>query len=167
MHASLDKDDYIAGFFTNRPDPYLVYWMKVDEVLCYDKYFHDPRFKMKKPNLSGTWISRCGDNIYCRDKSGRWIQKDTPYQGTDSIKQDTRYAIVYIGRTFSYFGASAYSEENRLPASCKNALKKVEVSSTQKRNTHISKSILPGSTQNLWDVRESHETGRNPDYVLT
>lgn len=125
MHALLDKGDYIAGFFTDRSDPHLVYCMKVDEVLCYDKYFHDPRFKKKKPNLSGTWISRCGDNIYCRDKSGKWIQKNTLHRKEpNSVKKDTRYAIVYIGRKFSYFGASAYLKENRLPKSCRKALKK-------------------------------------------
>ena len=94
-------------------------------MLDYDEYFHDPRFRKKRPNLVGAWISRCGDNIYCRDKSGGWIQKDTLYhKETDLFEKDTRYAVVYIGRTFSYFGASAYSQSNHLPANCRDALKK-------------------------------------------
>lgn len=125
MHALLDKGDYIAGFFTDRASPYLVYWLKVDEVLGYDEYFHDPRFKRKRPNLSGTWLSRCGDNIYCHDKSGKWAQKDTLYhKEKDLFDKDTRYAVVYIGRKFSYFGANAYSKNNRLPKDCLGALKK-------------------------------------------
>jgi hypothetical protein len=125
MHALLDKGDYIAGFFTDRAAPYLVYWLKVDEVLDYDEYFHDPRFKRKRPNLSGTWLSRCGDNIYCRDKLGKWVQKDTLYhKEKDLFDKDTHYAVVYIGREFSYFGANAYSRNNRLPKDCRGVLKK-------------------------------------------
>ena len=137
MHALLDKGDYIAGFFTDRVDPYLVYWLKVDEVLDYDKYFHDQRFKRKKPNLSGTWLSRCGDNIYCRDKSGKWVQKDTlHHKEKDLFEKDTRYAVVYIGREFSYFGNNAYSQKNILPKGCGNALKKGKGIKYTKRNVH-------------------------------
>lgn len=125
MHALLETGDYIAGFFTDGGVSYLVYWLRVDEVLDYNEYFHDGRFKRKKPNLNGTWISRCGDNIYCRDKSGIWIQKDTKHhKEKDLVEKDTRYAVKYIGRTFSYFGERAYSKSNLIPGKCSDALKK-------------------------------------------
>ena len=105
MNARLKENDYIAGFFTDHKIPNLVFWMKVNEVMGYQEYFNDPRFQRKKPNLKGSWISRCGDNIYFRNKSGNWIQTATLYhRNRDSIAKDIRYSIVYIGRTYSYFG---------------------------------------------------------------
>lgn len=125
MNARIRKGDYIAGYFTDRKDPNLVYWMKVDEVMDFQEYFNDPRFKRKKPNLKGSWISRCGDNIYFQDKSGNWLQAATLYhRSKDLIAKDTRYAIVYIGRTFSYFGGKAYADKNRLPKKIRPVLKK-------------------------------------------
>jgi len=116
MNAHLNRGDYIVGFFTDREGPYLLYWMKVDEVLDYDAYFRDPRFQRKKPNLKGTWISRCGNNIYCRNEHGKWKQTPTVYhKGIKALKKDTRHPIVYIGRNFSYYGVNAYLSENRLP----------------------------------------------------
>ena len=79
MNARLNIGDYIAGFFTDQVEPYLLYWMRIDEVFDYDTYFREPRFRKKKPNLQGTWISRCGDNIYYRDKQGSWKQTPTHY----------------------------------------------------------------------------------------
>jgi hypothetical protein len=125
MNARLKGNDYIAGFFTDRKIPNLVFWMKVNEVMGYEEYFNDPRFQRKKPNLKGSWISRCGDNIYFQDKSGKLIQTDTQYhRNNGSIAKDTRYAIVYIGRTFSYFGEKAYIDTNRLPKNLRPVLKK-------------------------------------------
>lgn len=57
-----------------RDDPFLVYWMKVDEVLDYDLYFHDLKFQKKRPQKTGSWISRCGDNIYFIDREKNWSQ---------------------------------------------------------------------------------------------
>ena len=116
MNARLDSGDYIVGFFTNRDEPYLLFWMKIDEVLDFDAYFHDSRFQRKKPNLKGTWISRCGDNLYYKNERDKWEQIPTVYHdGAKSREKDTRHAIVYLGRCFSYFGENSYCPENRLP----------------------------------------------------
>ena len=125
MNARLKENDYIAGFFTDRKIPNLVFLMKINEVMGYQEYFNDRRFQRKKPNLKGSWISKCGDNIYFRGKSGNWIQTDTLYhRNKGSIAKDTRYAIVYIGRTFSYFGEKAYIDSNRLFKKLRSVLKK-------------------------------------------
>jgi hypothetical protein len=125
MNARLKENDYIAGFFTDRKIPNLVFWMKVNEVMGYHEYFNDPRFQRKKPNLKGSWLSRCGDNIYFRDKSGKLIQTATLYhRNNGSIEKDTRHAIVYIGRIFSYSGEKAYIDTNRLPKKLRPILKK-------------------------------------------
>ena len=116
MNAKLNSGDYIAGFFTDQIEPYLLYWMKVDEVLDYDIYFREQRYQKKKPNLQGSWISRCGDNIYYRDKHSKWKQAPTFYhKGAVALKKDTRNAIVYTGHRYSYYGEKAYIPDNRLP----------------------------------------------------
>jgi len=125
MNARIGKEDYIAGFFTDRKSPDLVFWMKVDEVMGYQEYFNDPRFQRKKPDLKGSWISRCGDNIYFQNESGNFVQTATLYhRNRVSIAKDTRYAIVYIGKIFSYFGEKAYDDRNSLPIKLRPVLKK-------------------------------------------
>ena len=46
---------------------HLTFWMRVDEVITFDEYWQDRRFRRKKPRMSGTTCLRYGDNIYHRD----------------------------------------------------------------------------------------------------
>ena len=90
MGAKLVKADWIAGFFTDMPVPCLVYAMQVEEVMGYDSYYRDARFQRKKPRLGGTLRERCGDNIYHRDGSGKWLRDKGPYHQDDrTFEQDT------------------------------------------------------------------------------
>lgn len=124
MNAQLLNGDIIVGFFTDRYDPFLLYWMEISEVLNYDDYFNDSRFQKKKPNLKGSWESKCGDNIYYRDNEGNWKQIPTLYHSdTLAFKQDTRNPVVFIGNIFSYFGQNAYCERNKLPKKLSQVLK--------------------------------------------
>jgi len=126
MGARLDEGDYLAGFFTVRGEPYLVYWMKVDGVLDYHAYFTDSQFQKKKPNMNGSWIDRCGDNMYHRDPTGEWVQEKSPHHHShEQKKQDTRHSVVYFGKTFAYFGKESCSQQNRLdPVLARTVLKK-------------------------------------------
>jgi hypothetical protein len=82
--------------------------MQVAEVLDLDTYFRDGRFARKKPNLRGTWQERCGDNFYSRGPNGEWIRHRNRFHLDDAIqKQDTKFARVFIGKRFGYFGQSA------------------------------------------------------------
>ncbi len=139
MNARIEEGDYIAGFFTSTGEPHLVYYMRVDDVLDYDEYFKGTRFQRKKPNLHGSWIERCGDNIYHLDLSGNWVRKKGLYhQENENFEQDTRYAIVYIGRTFAYFGEEAYSPHNRLAPTLQVALKKGQgIKYTRESDSHF------------------------------
>ena len=124
MNAKLNEGDYIVGFFTDHEEPYLLYWMRVDAVLDFDTYYRGQKYKRKKPQLNGTWISRCGDNIYYRDEHGNWNQTPTVYhKGNMALEKDTRHAIVYIGKKFSYHGENAYVHENRLPKRARSLFK--------------------------------------------
>jgi putative DNA base modification enzyme with NMAD domain len=85
----------------------LVYAMQIFEVLDFDDYFHDPRFAAKKPRRGGTWVERCGDNIYHRELGG-WARAFTYYhRDADYIEKDTRHPRVFISDHFFYFGENA------------------------------------------------------------
>lgn len=94
-------------------DGRLVYAMKVAETLTYDKYWADPRFLRKRPNLTGSLKQAYGDNIYHLDpKTGRWLQENSHHSLADgrpnreNIKHDTRVPRVLIGTEFAYWGAA-------------------------------------------------------------
>lgn len=122
MGAKLLPGDWIAGFFTDAETPCLVYAMRVREVIGYDSYYRDPRFQEKKPRLRGLPEDRCGDNIYHKDASGKWLRDKGPHhQDARTFEQDTRHAIVYIGTDYAYYGNNAY--RNLLPDQLRAALK--------------------------------------------
>ncbi len=51
--------DYILGTGACRPSlsGHLIYWMRVDEVLTFDEYWADKRFKKKKPIMAKRCLS--------------------------------------------------------------------------------------------------------------
>ena len=163
MNAQLCPKDYIAGFFTDRSDPYLVYWMEVAVVLDYNSYFNDPRFHKRKPKMAGSWIARCGDNIYFLDESGNWTQAPTFYhQDEESIRKDIRYAKVYIGWKFGYFGKLAYSESNRLPQHLRTALKKgIGIKYTRESDLHFNDYLTWLDSKSLGRHGEPRDRGKH------
>lgn len=106
----LTPGDWIAGCLVKSRGHRLLYAMEVEEVLNLDDYFHDPRFQSKKPDLTGDWMQRCGDNFYSRNADGTWRQHRNRFHLSESLKiQDTRFARAYVGRRYSYMGRSAIS----------------------------------------------------------
>ena len=110
-----ELDDWIVGTGAakNRRTGYLVYAMRVTEVLSFDEYWNDERFIWKRPNLSGSRKHRFGDNVYHRDTSGDWIQEDSRHSRADGspelvhLKRDTSLTErVLISNDFVYFGAT-------------------------------------------------------------
>ncbi|MHC2754862.1 hypothetical protein ACVIWV_010377 [Bradyrhizobium diazoefficiens] len=80
IRKSAKKGDYILG--TGAADPkltgHLTYWMRVDEVMSFDEYWKDRRFRRKKPVMTATTYLRYGDNIYHhRDSNEAFIQEDS------------------------------------------------------------------------------------------
>jgi hypothetical protein len=90
----------------------LVYWMKVDEILTFDQYWLDPRFRQKRAAMNGSLRQIHGDNIYHRDPTtGAWIQEDSFHSfpngvlSPDDLKRDTgRTDRVLLSREFAYWG---------------------------------------------------------------
>jgi len=107
--------DWIVGTGSKvyQRDGHLVYAMKVSEILTYDKYWRDPRFCQKKPNLRGSLKRGYGDNIYHRDpNTHQWIQENSHHSypngrpNPNNIKHDTQTPNVLISAEFSYWGGS-------------------------------------------------------------
>ena len=107
------KDDWIIGFSTKDRGNALVYAMQVSETLYFDDYFNDPRFEDKKPDLTGPWHKRCGDNFYQLGDDGLWIQRDNAFHDNDEDRiRDTKHPYVFVAENYYYFGKKSI----KLPA---------------------------------------------------
>lgn len=103
----LKPGDWVFGNSSLETGQRLIYAMRISEVLDFDDYYKDKRFTRKRPS-SGSWRKRCGDNIYFRNKAGRWMQADTFHHASSAqIAKDTRYPRVFISDYFFYFGENA------------------------------------------------------------
>ena len=107
--------DYILGMGAVRPklQGHITFWMRVDEVLTFDDYWRDLRFRRKKPTMAGTTLLRYGDNIYHRNIGGEFEQEDSFHSLEDGslsladLRRDTGTTErVLIGREFAYWGRS-------------------------------------------------------------
>ncbi len=94
---------------------HLVYAMKVNEVLTFDAYWADPRFVVKRPNLSGSLKYRMGDNIYHHDaNSGAWCQSNSHHSlaggqlNVRNLNKDTGTTErILVSEKFAYWGGEA------------------------------------------------------------
>jgi hypothetical protein len=91
---------------------YLIYAMKVDEVMGFDSYWNDIRFLYKRPVMNGSLKQLYGDNIY-HQVDGQWVQADSHHSldggrpNPRNIKHDTRRDRLLIARKFVYYGSAA------------------------------------------------------------
>lgn len=89
---------------------FLVYAMRVTEVMTFSEYWSDPRFYRKRPNLRGSLKQGYGDNIYFKDDSGNWHQQDSHHsyeeggQNYHNIQRDTQTDRVLISTDYVYWG---------------------------------------------------------------
>lgn len=93
---------------------HLVFAMRVSETSTYDRYWDDPRFQKKKPNLKGSLKQAFGDNIYRHNpKTKLWCQANSHHSHHDgtpnprNIEHDTKSTGVLIASDFVYFGGAA------------------------------------------------------------
>lgn len=108
-------DDWVVGTgskmygLTGR----LVFVMHVQEILSFDEYWSDRRFRSKRPSLNGSEKQAYGDNIYRRDKRGVWRQEPSHHSYADgstndaNVRHDTSAPHVLVSDEFSYWGAVA------------------------------------------------------------
>lgn len=126
-YASLG--DVIVGTGSTKHDKQqcLVYWMKVDEIITYDEYWHDSRFYLKKPNLYGSRIQQYGDNVYFKNSTGEVFQLDSFHSNSygefseENMERDIGTTDrVLLGKEFLYFGKNA----PEIPLEFSNFIKK-------------------------------------------
>lgn len=108
--------DLILGMGAVKPKlgGHLCYWMKVDEILTFDEYWTDPRFRRKRPVMTGTTFLRYGDNIYHHEGSElEYRQEDSFHSLPDgmvslpNLERDTKTTNqVLVGWDFAYWGRS-------------------------------------------------------------
>lgn len=105
--------DWVIGCGSSESDRsgYLVYCMRISEILTFDEYDNDPRFQSKKPFRPGSHKQNCGDNIYYQyDPAGAWQQRDSFHSHDDGstnyahVQRDTGVNRVLISDQFVYFG---------------------------------------------------------------
>jgi hypothetical protein len=112
-HASVG--DYVVGTgcAKRRRRGYLVYFMRVEEILTFDDYWVNHRFQRKRPSLRGSKMQAFGDNVYHRDpNTGLWQQANSFHSLRDgspnpiNVEHDTQSTRVLIGSDFGYWGGS-------------------------------------------------------------
>lgn len=108
-----------TGSATQNHQGYLVYAMKVAEVMTFNDYWADPRFQHKKPDLRSSKKLAFGDNIYhCHQNN--WSQIDSHHSwanGTPNernIRNDTQTDRVLVATEFAYWGGSGPQIPNHL-----------------------------------------------------
>jgi hypothetical protein len=108
--------DFVMGFGPAKSSIRyrLIYWMRVDEIVTFDQYWLDDRFRLKKPVLNGSHLKFHGDNIYHRGPNGVFIQAPSfhslPDGNTNYLNLNTDTGTtdrVLISQTFGYYGAKA------------------------------------------------------------
>ena len=108
-------DDWIigTGSKSEKRDGYLVYAMRVSEVMSFNEYWQDLRFRDKRPDMYASIRKAFGDNIYCRDNtSNEWHQIDSHHsnengtQNHKNVRHDTQIDRVLISDDFIYWGGS-------------------------------------------------------------
>lgn len=121
--------DYIlgTGAAKRKLQGKLIYWMCVDEVLTFDQYWMDPRFRRKRPIMAGSTYLRYGDNVYHRDGHERFRQEDSFHSREDGgtspgdLKRDTGTTDrILLARDFAYWGRSALKLPKELRCFAKN-----------------------------------------------
>jgi hypothetical protein len=108
MGVRLESGDWILGTTTSARGKKLLYSMQVSEILNFNNYYEDTRFRDKKPIIRGNWQQRVGDNMYYQDADGGWKQHQTLHHHKQEIvKKDLKHPFVFIGTKYFYFGKHA------------------------------------------------------------
>ena len=106
--------DYIVGL-SSTPDNHIVYAMRVSETITFDEYWHDPRFRVKRPDMRAGGEKALGDNIYRWDAGKNawekaWSQHSREDAAADQwfTNDDTGTTTkVLVGEVFTYWGREA------------------------------------------------------------
>jgi hypothetical protein len=108
--------DWVAGFtskeLNKKSNRYpvdierLIFLMRIDEIVSYEKYWNDDQYEVKKCQYGSTNIElRVGDNIYKPiDKVDDFNQQKNHYHQKSDQAKDVSGKNVLISKHFYYFG---------------------------------------------------------------
>lgn len=114
IRKSAQIGDWVAAYGSARMTIHekLVVLMQVGEILTFDEYWEDCRFKSKRPVFNKGIMHMYGDNIY-HHIGGKWMQEPSHHSNVDgsindvNLKKDTQTDRVLIATEFYYFGNNA------------------------------------------------------------
>ena len=109
--------DIIIGLTSKARGNRLVYGMRVAERLSFEQYWHDQRFRAKRPRMSSARaVEKAGDNHYEPIGNGRFRQRPSRHSHDDGTEDRQvmshdlgadRGNSVLMGTDFAYFGVEA------------------------------------------------------------
>lgn len=107
--------DWIVGVTRRALGNKLVYAMKIDETMPFEKYWSDLRFRAKRPKWkSKDLIQRSGDNIYKYSEHSKFAQLPSRHwdskcnqEDIEQMKKDLSGKNVLISKKYCYFGQKA------------------------------------------------------------
>lgn len=116
IRKSAQTRNWIAAFGAANTELHekLVMLMQVGEILTFDEYWMDERFKNKRPVFNRGMFCAYGDNIY-HHVDGNWIQEPSHHSMIDgsinyaNLERDTQTDRVLVATEFYYFGNNAIS----------------------------------------------------------
>jgi hypothetical protein len=135
-NAHLIEGDLIVGVFRSGKAIQLAYIIEIETIDSLHDYYtaktdgdDKTDYKVKKPLKDGTRIQQAGDNIYWKSDAGDWEQDPHACyhqrsKDPEEFELDTKYAKVFIGQRFVYYGKEAenINWEQELPADSLNFL---------------------------------------------
>lgn len=115
IRSSASVGDWVLGLTPKALGNKLAYFMRVEEKVTFDDYFHDPRFRKKRPkDVHGEpRLRRYGDNCYEPVGDGGYRQLPGAHSRKDGTEDshlkawDLSGRFVLAGREFGYFGVDA------------------------------------------------------------
>ena len=104
--------DWVVGTGSKKRNRqgFIVYVMHVTEVMTFNEYWADLRFRRKRSNLRGSVKQAFGDNIYFKDDHNQWHQLDSHHSYQSgvpnlyNIQRDTQNDRVLVGAEYAYWG---------------------------------------------------------------
>ena len=113
IRSTAQVSDWIIGTgpAVNGRAGYLVYAMRVTETMSFNEYWHDQRFRKKRPQINRGKKRLRGDNIYHFDKrTNLWKQEssfhscDDGTEDRDTLCKDTKVDRILASDDFIYWG---------------------------------------------------------------
>ena len=110
IRRTAKEGDYIIGLGPKRLGNRVVFAMRVNDVVEFEDYWHEARFRIKRPDMRAGGEKAAGDNIYHRGPTGEWQQEWSLHslrngeQDWKLTRTDTGGEKVLIGEDFIYWG---------------------------------------------------------------